>query len=116
MLGVMNNSEARMRAEEGGRGAMRAAVLHEFPSPAIESAWRELLRRVPVASHYTSPEYFLEPYFEGKHPFAVLAMQGDRVVAVVTGFHEGKAVTCGLPTRPQIQLDPESDAPELLRT
>lgn len=80
----------------------------------MESAWRELLLRVPVPSHYTSPEYFLEPYFDGRRPFAVLAIRGRSIVGVLTGFHEGKTVTCGLPTRPQIQLDPAADHEEVL--
>lgn len=97
------------------RGPMSVAVLHGFPPPAIESAWRELLLRVPVPSHYTSPEYFVEPYFKHKKPFVVLVFERNAVVGVLTGVHEGKRVTCGLPTRPQIQLDPAADHTEVLR-
>ena len=110
MLRVMTTSTAvATHLLHAGEVPMSVAVLHTFPSPAIESAWRALLLRVPVPSHYTSPEYFLEPYFEGKRPFAVLALRGSSVVGVLTGFHEGESVTCGLPTRPQIQLDPAVD-------
>ena len=110
MLRVMTTSTAvATHLLHAGEVPMSVAVLHTFPSPAIESAWRDLLLRVPVPSHYTSPEYFLEPYFEGKRPFAVLALQGGSVVGVLTGFHERESVTCGLPTRPQIQLDPAVD-------
>ena len=94
---------------------MSVAVLHSFPPPEIELAWRDLLRRVPVPSHYTSPEYFLEPYFQGKQPFAVLALRGSSAVGLLTGFHEGSEISCGLPTRPQIQIDPSVDQAAVLR-
>ncbi len=89
----------------------RSVVLHEFPEPALELAWREMLTRVALPSHYTSPEYFREPYFEGRRPFAILVLRSDRVVAVVTGFHEGGNVKCGLPTRPQVQVVEEEMSP-----
>jgi hypothetical protein len=84
-------------------------ILHGFPEPEIEMAWRALLDRVALPSHYTSPEFFREPYFNDKRPFAILALQGRLATAVLVGVHEGETVTCGLPTRPQIQIDPESD-------
>ncbi|HEX5234142.1 MAG TPA: GNAT family N-acetyltransferase [Silvibacterium sp.] len=95
---------------------MTFKILHEFPTATLEYRWRELLKDVKTPSHYTSPEYFREPYFEGKRPFAILALVGDAVVAVLTGVHEGNAVTCGLSTRPQIQLHPEFDAVAVLGT
>lgn len=93
----------------GPKAPIAFIVLHGFPEPALELAWRELLSSVKVPSHYTAPEYFKEPYFEGKRPFAILAMEGSSVAGVVTGFHTGNAVTCGLPTRPQIQVHPDAD-------
>ncbi len=94
--------------------AMSVAVLHDFPPPPLESAWRKLLCAVPLPSHYTSPEYFLEPYFEGKRPFAILVLRGNAAAGVLTGFHEGDEVACGLPTRPQIQIDPAADKAAVL--
>jgi hypothetical protein len=96
------------KAERVGSGnetaKPRAMVLHEFPDPELEQSWRELLTRVDLPSHYTSPEYFREPYFEGRRPFAILVLQSWRAIAVVTGFHDGGTVQCGLPTRPQVQI------------
>jgi hypothetical protein len=89
-----------------------AVALHEFPAPGLELAWREMLTRVALPSHYTSPEWFREPYFEGKRPFAILVLQSGRAVAVVTGFHEGEEVRCGLPTRPQVQIVEEEMSSE----
>ena len=84
-------------------------ILREFPAFPIEMSWRSLLTEVELPSHYASPEFFREPYFEGKRPFAILAMAGQNVVGVLTGLHDGRAVTCGLPTRPQMQIHPTVD-------
>lgn len=111
---MTHSSVVAMNQPRAANVPMSVAVLHAVPPPAIESLWRELLQRVPMPSHYTSPEYFLEPYFDGKRPFAVLALRGNSVAGVLTGFHEGNTVMCGLPTRPQIQLDPAADQAAVL--
>lgn len=82
--------------------AFATRTLHEFPNPSVEHAWREGLRRVKLPAHYNSPEYFREPFWEGKRPFAVLAFDGETVVGVLTGLHERGEVWCGQPARPQI--------------
>jgi hypothetical protein len=75
--------------------------LHEFPNPDVESAWRECLEQADFAAHYVSPEYFREPFFRDKKPFAVLAWDDQKVVGVVTGMHEGGQIACGQKSRPQ---------------
>lgn len=67
------------------------------------------MRRVETPSHYNAPEFFLEPYWDGKRPFAVLSYQKDRVVGVMTGIHGDGQVTSGLLSRPQICLDKTAD-------
>jgi hypothetical protein len=81
------------------------SIIHEFPSSAVEAAWRDCLRRVHLPAHYNAPEYFHSPLWKGKRPFAILAMQGSRVVGILTGLHEGKNLNCGLQSRPQICID-----------
>jgi hypothetical protein len=39
----------------------------------------------------------------------VLALDGSRVVGVLTGLNQGKHIMCGLPSRPQICVDPTCD-------
>jgi hypothetical protein len=85
--------------------ARRFLILHEFPPPDLERAWRECLTRVEVPSHYGSPEYFLDPLRRGNRPFAVLALEDDQVRGVLTGFHLGSEVLSGLTSRPQISVD-----------
>jgi len=84
---------------------MTFKILHEFPPADIEQSWGDLLKRVDIPSHYNAPEYFLDPLRSGSDPFAVLALQGDQVRGVLTGFHLGKEVFCGLASRPQIYID-----------
>lgn len=83
----------------------RFVILHDYPSPPIEKLWRDFLDRLCSGAHYNAPEYFLEPYWTGKRPFAVLAINNGRVVAVVTGLHLQGSVECGVASRPQIAID-----------
>jgi Acetyltransferase (GNAT) domain len=88
---------------------MKYKIVHQFPDVQTELAWRDLLNRLEFPAHYDSPEYFLEPFWTGKQPFAILALDGDRMAAVLTGIHDGEQVICGLPSRPQIAVDAAVD-------
>jgi hypothetical protein len=88
---------------------MNFKILHGFPDAVLERAWRDCLSRVEFPSHYNTPEYFLEPYFTGRRPFAVLAFEDDAVSGALTGLHQGNKLHCGLPSRPQICVDPTKD-------
>jgi Acetyltransferase (GNAT) domain len=78
------------------------SILHEFPDSSTERLWREFLADADSARHYTSPEFFREPFLRGKMPFAVLARSEDRIDGVLTGIHEGKHTVSGLSVRPQV--------------
>ena len=99
---------------------MRYEILHKFPDVSIESAWRDLLGRIEVPSHYDAPEYFFEPHWTGKKPFAILAIEdsheANHAVAILTGIHDGEQVVSGLPSRPQIAVDPKADTAVALET
>jgi hypothetical protein len=84
---------------------MNFRILHEFPAPDLEIAWRDCLSRVECPAHYDAPEFFREPYWTGKRPFAVLALDGVTVTGVLTGLHESGHVLSGLASRPQICVD-----------
>jgi len=85
-------------------------ILHSYPdNPAVERRWREFLTRAEFASHYVSPEYFREPFFGDKRPFVVLAWEGERAVAALSGVHEEQQLLCGLMSRPQICVDKTVD-------
>jgi Acetyltransferase (GNAT) domain len=85
-------------------------ILHSYPTDSnVETRWREFLARADFAAHYVSPEYFREPFFRDKRPFVVLAWQGERVVAAVSGVHEDGQLVCGLMSRPQACIDTTAD-------
>jgi Acetyltransferase (GNAT) domain len=92
-----------------GDNAIRFKILHEFPAPDVERAWRDCLERVEFPSHYNTPEYFYEPYWPEKQRFAVLAFEGNAVTGILTGMHDGGRLMCGLPSRPQICVDPTAN-------
>lgn len=90
-------------------------IIHSFPAGEIEGRWRDFLARSKAPSHYNAPEFFLEPYWEGKQPFAVLATEGERITGVLTGIHEANEVISGLGVRPQIFVgEPEHPSPTLV--
>ena len=84
-------------------------ILREFPASNVERMWRDCLTRVEFPSHYNAPEYFLVPLWEGKGPFAVLALDGESVAGILTGLQVGGEVSCGVASRPQISVDPGKD-------
>lgn len=101
---------------EAFEAIMRFEILHQFPDASIEPLWRDLLSRIEIPSHYDAPEYFLEPHWTGKKPFAILALDNERTVAVLTGVHDGEQVVSGLSSRPQIAVDFQADVPTALET
>lgn len=93
---------------------MNWTILHEYPSPDVEASWREFLARTEFAAHYVSPEYFREPFFRHKNPFAVLAWHEGNIVGALTGIHEGEEVVCGQKSRPQCCLEESVEVAESL--
>jgi hypothetical protein len=89
-------------------------LLHAYPSPVLESKWTECLQHTTAPAHYAAPAFFLEPYFRGKKPFAVLAIVGGEVVGVLTGLHEPGKIVSGLETRVHIAVDESRDPAEAL--
>jgi hypothetical protein len=90
--------------------ADEVVVLHEFPSSDIERLWRDSLLRMGCPAHYDSPDFFLEPSWAGKRPFAILALHEGEVVGVLTGLNEGHCVISGLQSRPQLCMNTTADA------
>ena len=85
-------------------------VLHSYPDDiGVDACWTKFLTRADFAAHYVSPEYFREPFLRDKRPFVVLAWQGERVVAALSGIHEEHQLICGLMSRPQMCFDKTVD-------
>ena len=84
-------------------------LLHRQPGGLIEERWRACLADADFPTHYTAPEYFLEPGFRNKGAFAVLSVSGKEVTAVLTGTNDGAYVRSGLSVRPQIAFSRRAD-------
>jgi|SRR5438270_8735402 len=84
-------------------------ILHRWPDGPIEELWRTCLAGADFPTHYTAPEYFLEPGLGDKRPFAILSLNGNEVTAVLTGINECGRVQSGLPVRPQIVFSRRAD-------
>jgi hypothetical protein len=84
-------------------------ILHHHPGGVIESSWRACLAQSDFPTHYTAPEYFLEPAFRNKGPFAILSRSGEEVTAILTGTNDGAYVQSGLSVRPQIVFSRRAD-------
>jgi len=88
---------------------MNWKIIQNFPEADLERSWRECLLHADYPTHYTAPEYFLEPFWADKRPFAALALDGGEVTGVVTGLHTGTQIVCGLPVRPQVCQRKDAD-------
>jgi hypothetical protein len=84
-------------------------IAHSQPPDPIEARWRACLADSNFPTHYTAPEYFLEPGLRDKKPFAILSMVGEEVTAVLTGISDGERVQSGLSVRPQITFSRHAD-------
>jgi len=76
-------------------------VIERYPEPPLEQSWLRCLSECDYPSHYAGPAYFREPFFSDRRPFAVLAIDADRVMGALTGVREGRTLTAGLNVRPQ---------------
>lgn len=82
---------------------MKFQILRDFPDPNVEAAWRRFLSGSPDACAYVAPGYFTEPYWDGRNPFAIIALDDEgEVKAVATGLEENGGLICGLDVRPQV--------------
>lgn len=91
-------------------------ILRSQPSGPLADKWREFLANSDYPTHYTAPEFFLEPAFRSKNPFAVLSTADDRVSGVLTGINERGHVQSGLSVRPQVALSRSADPVRCLRS
>jgi len=108
-----NDARAFAAALSGSQTSFR--IIHHPPDGAIEGRWRACLANSDWPTHYTAPEYFLEPALRGKQPFAILSVAGEDVTAVLTGVHDEDRVQSGLSVRPQIAFSRDADRSSAMR-
>ena len=102
-----DHGTARVQYHEG-LGPVQTVTLRTFPSPELENRWREFLLSADFPTHYIAPEFFGEPFFRDGEKFAILALENDRVMAVLTGVYSGKRIQCGVHGRSQLAVDPSA--------
>jgi hypothetical protein len=90
-------------------GHLGFIVVRDYPPADLEQRWRKCLQNADFATHYTTPEFFHEPFFRGKEPFAVLSILGGEVAAICTGIHDRRSIRCGLSVRPQVAISRSVD-------
>jgi hypothetical protein len=95
---------------------MDFVILEKSPEAEVERAWNDFLAQSDHASHYTSPGFFREPFWDGKNPFAALAWDGEKIVGVLTGLDLGNRVEVGIAERSQIAISRAADQAKVLET
>lgn len=94
-----------------GKAETSFLILHHPPDASVALKWRAFLGGSDYPTHYTAPEFFSEPSFRNRNPFAVLSLAEDKVTGVLTGINQGGRVQSGLSVRPQIALPRADRAP-----
>jgi hypothetical protein len=107
-IGLIDQEDATV-----ARPSLEAMTLHSYPDPAIEASWRRYALAERYPSQYLAPEFFLEPFFASRKPFAILLLKDERVVAVVSGTHEKTHLRCGNSGSPQLSISPECTEDDL---
>lgn len=80
---------------------MRHQIITSFPGPQTQALWLEMLEEADMATHYTSPEYFNDRFVGDGERFAVLAVEGEDIAAVMTGIRINRKIVSGFAVRPQ---------------
>jgi len=88
---------------------MRWKLITTYPNRELEEKWFDFLPDSTYPSHYTSPGFFNEPFWENRNPFAALIFDEDKVSGVLTGLRAGKKIVSGLETRPQVSIAKTAD-------
>jgi hypothetical protein len=104
--GSISDTDALVSAKPRS-GSFR--VLRSPPAGLIEAGWRACLADSDFPTHYTAPEFFLEPALRQSKPFAILSLIDDEVTGVLTGTRNGVRVQSGLSVRPQIAFARRAD-------
>lgn len=84
-------------------------IVTEFPEPPLFAAWLEFLSDANFATHYTTPGFFTDPFIRGGARFAVLAMDGEKIAAVLTAVGAGSKIESGFSVRPQVAFRKNAD-------
>jgi hypothetical protein len=88
---------------------MNWKILTQYPDETTLAAWQEFLTDAAFPTHYVTPGFFTDPFIRGGEKFAVLALDDEKIVAVLTGVDTGKTIVSGLAVRPQTAFRKDAD-------
>lgn len=81
---------------------MKTLVLTSMPEAPLAAKWNAFLATTRFATHYVTPNYFVDPYVRGGR-FAVLVLDdSDEIAGVATGVMDEESIVSGLFSRPQV--------------
>lgn len=84
-------------------------VVTASPDAELCARWEEYLRNAPFATHYVTPDFFIDPFAGRGEKFAILAVEGERIDAVLTGVKANNKVVAGIAVRPQVVFRERAD-------
>lgn len=89
---------------------MNWKVITEKPDENLEAKWNEFLENAEMPTHYTTPNFMVDPFIRGGERFAVLALDDEeKITGVVTAVFDGKIIKSGMPVRPQTAFRKDAD-------
>ncbi len=95
---------------------MKYLVIKSFPDSETYSKWDSFLTDADLATHYSTPNYFLDPCVRADR-FAVAAVDGEgEFQAVLTGVSNASPLSSELFSRPQIAFRRGIDSGEATRS
>lgn len=94
---------------------MNWKIINAYPDAETEQKWFDFLPLSNFPCHYTSPAFFLEPFWKGKNPFALLVFDDGKIVAALTGLKNEKQIISGLEVRPQVSIAKDSNQAEVIK-
>ncbi len=81
---------------------MNYKIFTEHPDDDWTRKWNEFLGDALYPTHYTTPNFFVDPFVRGGERFAVAALDKDKITGVLTGVNNSKSIVSGLFVRPQV--------------
>ncbi len=92
-----------------GKMAEDFLIIREMPGKELLTQWEAFLSDTSFASHYVTPDFFLDPFVGVGERCAIIALDGDRITAVLTGLRSKRSFASGLAVRPQIAFRDDAD-------
>ncbi|MBK9529495.1 MAG: GNAT family N-acetyltransferase [Acidobacteria bacterium] len=84
-------------------------VITASPATEFSARWEDFLSNAPYATHYVTPDFFVDPFAGKGERFAIFAVEGGRIDGVLTGLKAGNKIISGMAVRPQTAFRADID-------